>query len=77
MVAAVAVAVAEAVAAAAVASAVAAAAAAFLRNHRKQERHCASNLCNDHAHHIRNVQRCSFPLLLVRHLSQMPRQLVM
>ena len=51
-------------------------AASFLWNHRKKERRCASSLCNYHVHHIPNVQRCSFVWLFVRHLSQMPRQLV-
>ena len=49
---------------------------AFLRNHCKKERHCVSGLWNYHVHHIPNVQRCSFVSLIIRHLSQMPRQLV-
>ena len=53
-----------------------AAAVSFLWNHRKKEHHCAPSLCNYHVHHIRSVQRCSFVLLFVRHLSWMPRQLV-
>ena len=36
------------------------AATCFLWNHRKQERHCASSLCNYHVHFIRNIQICSF-----------------
>ena len=48
----------------------------FLRNHRKQERLCASSLCNYHVHHICNVHRCSFISLFVHHLSQMPMQFV-
>ena len=51
-------------------------AAPFLRNHCKQERHCASSLCNFHVHHIRNVQRCRFVSLFVHHLSWMSRQFV-
>ena len=50
--------------------------AAFLWNHRKKERHCASSLCNDHVHHIRKVQRCSFVSLFIRYLSRMLRLLV-
>ena len=61
-------------------AAVAAAAAvvvavSFLINNCKQERHCASSLYSYHVHHIRNVQ--SFSSLFIRHLSRMPRQLVM
>ena len=43
-------------------------AASFLWNNHKQEHYCASRLCNYHVHHIRNVQRCSFVLLFLRHL---------
>ena len=53
-----------------------AAVASFLQNNHKLERHCASSLCNYHVQHIRNVQRCSFVSIFVRHLSRMPRQLV-
>ena len=35
-------------------------------------RRCASRLCNNHAHHKRNVEGRSFILLFVRHLSRMP-----
>ena len=52
------------------------AAVAFLRNPRKQECNCAFSLCNCHVHHIRNVQRCSFSSLFIRHLSRMQRQRV-
>jgi len=39
-------------------------------------RRCASRLCHNHAHHKRNVEGCSFILLFVRHLSQMPEFVV-
>ena len=35
---------------------------------------CAFSLYNYHIHHIWNVQRCSFALLFVHHLSRMLRQ---
>ena len=51
-------------------------AGSFLWNHRKKECHCPSSLCDNHVHHIRNVQRCSFVLLFVGRLTWMPRQFV-
>ena len=39
-------------------------------------RHCASRLCNNNAHHKRNMEGCSFILLFVCHLSRMPEFVV-
>ena len=42
------------------------------KNKRWRMHRCASRLCHNHAHDKRNVERHSFILLFVRHLSGIP-----